>query len=216
MKKIKISRIAGIILLCGFVVWTAVILTVGRGEVGPLRSSVGLSGLNSDFSEIIGSNMLLYSLTDILSIIPIGMVLCFASVGCIQLFKRRSLLRVDKHLILLGGYLLLVFALYLLFDLIAVNYRPVLIDGALEPSYPSSTTLLVICVDFTCAIELEYIPWKKGVRKLLMIGLYLFTIFMIGARILSGVHWITDIIGGILLGSGLVSLYASFRPQLEK
>ena len=205
----------GLILLCGFLIWTGIVLTVDRADIGPLGTVVGLSGVNSSFSELIGFSMFLYTLTDFLSLIPIAIVMGFALVGAIQLFKRKSLFKVDGSILLLGGYYLLLFFLYVLFDAISVNYRPILINGVLEPSYPSSTTLLVICVDFTCAIELECMPLKRVLKKIASVSIYVFTVFMISARALSGVHWITDIIGGILLGLALVILYRSFRVRLK-
>ena len=44
---------------------------------------------------------------------------------------------------------------------------------------------------------------------MLVILAVLFALFVLVARILSGVHWITDIIGGIIFGIGSVGLYYS-------
>jgi undecaprenyl-diphosphatase len=44
-----------------------------------------------------------------------------------------------------------------------------------------------------------------------------FTVFMVVSRLISGVHWLTDIIGGILLSAGLVGLYEAFAlPENSK
>ena len=83
-----------------------------------------------------------------------------------------------------------------------------LIEGVLEASYPSSTTLLTLCVMPTAAIWLSG-RMKKGVFRLALdLVIWGFTAFMLAARLISGVHWVSDIIGGILLGAGLVMAYA--------
>ena len=102
-------------------------------------------------------------------------------------------------------------ALYLLFEIIAVNYRPVLINGILEASYPSSTTMLVLCVMPTALIELRSSVQNKILSRGIFAATACFVAFMVVSRGVCGVHWITDIIGGVLISSGLVSLYCYFK-----
>ena len=96
---------------------------------------------------------------------------------------------------------------YLVFERIPINYRPVLIDGRLEVSYPSSTTLLVLCVMPTLAEQgnrrLKSAAGKQCIRHFVLC----FSCFMVLGRLLSGVHWLTDIVGAMLLGGGLFCLY---------
>ena len=113
----------------------------------------------------------------------------------------------DTDLFILGGFYLVVMLLYLLFEGLEINYRPVLINGVLEPSYPSSTTILVICVMTTAAMQMKRRVKNKLVRRCILWMIFTFTVFMVIGRILSGVHWLTDIIGGGMLSIGLVELY---------
>lgn len=153
--------------------------------------------------------MILYHITDWLSLIPIAFCMGFATLGLIQWILRKSILKVDFSILALGGFYLLVTACYLLFEKYPVNYRPVLIDGYLEASYPSSTTLLVLCVMPTAMMQLKERIRHAALRKSIMILLSAFTGFMVIGRLLAGVHWLSDIIGGGLLSAGLVTLYAA-------
>ena len=134
-------------------------------------------------------------------------MLGFAALGLCQLIKRKSLLKVDRSIIILGGFYVAVAAVFLLFEALAVNYRPVLIEGCLEASYPSSTTMLVLCVMPTAVMQLSSRIKSQPVKLALTLLIIAFIAFMVIGRILSGVHWITDIIGGALLSAGLVGIY---------
>ena len=151
--------------------------------------------------------MLLYAITDWFGIIPIIFVLIFGVIGLIQLVKRKKLFKVDLNILILGLYYIVVFILYILFEYIVVNYRPVLINGYLEASYPSSTTMLVISVMPTVIIQCNIRIKNIVIKKIISYNIIVFTCFMVIGRILSGVHWISDIVGGILLSVGLVMMY---------
>jgi undecaprenyl-diphosphatase len=94
-----------------------------------------------------------------------------------------------------------------LFEVAVVNYRPVLINGLLEASYPSSTTMLVMCVMPTAAMQLHARIKKRLLRQSVIFLIIAFTSFMVIGRLISGVHWFSDIIGGALLSAGLVLMY---------
>jgi undecaprenyl-diphosphatase len=195
-------------LLAAFIIWTALVSLVDVRVIGPESSSVGFATLNKPVHEIIGVNWFLYSLTDWLSLIPFSVALGFAILGFVQLIKRRSLRYIDQNILMLGGLYLVVIAVFIFFECVVINYRPTMINGQLEASYPSSTTLLVTCVMPTAAIELNR-RIKNATLKLCTVSLIIaFTVFMLIARIISGVHWITDIIGGGLLSAGLVLLFS--------
>lgn len=147
MKKNKTQNLlAGILLLVGFSVWTFLIQMVDVQPIGPNGSSVGFAALNGWFHQLTGVHWMLYTLTDWLGLVPIFVCLIFAGMGFVQLVQRKSLLKVDLDIILLGVYYVFVIFGYLLFEMMPINYRPVLIEGFLEASYPSSTTLLVLSV----------------------------------------------------------------------
>jgi len=190
-----------------FILWTVAVAFVDVQPVGPLQSCVGFASVNSYIHNLIGVHMALYTITDWLSIIPAGFIAGFGTLGLVQLIKRKNILKVDYSILALGGFYIAIMAAYLMFEKFAVNYRPVLIDGVLEASYPSSTTLLVLCVMPTAAIQMKERLKNAVIKKYSVLAIYIFTAFMLMCRIVSGVHWITDIIGGVLLSAALVTMY---------
>ena len=188
--------------LTAFLLWTAAVKWIDVQAIGPEGSAVGFAALNGFIHDCIGVHMSLYILTDWLSVIPLGLVAGFGLQGLAQWIRRKSLGQVDRDLLVLGGFYAAVMAAFLLFEVMVINYRPVLIEGVLEASYPSSTTMLCMCVLPTAAMRLRSRRWLAGL-------LMTFTIFMVAARLISGVHWLTDIIGGGLLSASLVILYDS-------
>ena len=202
-------------LLTAFALWTGLLCFVDVAAIGPRGSSVGFSSLNGWFHELTGANMALYVLTDWLGLVPIAVALGFAVLGLIQWIKRRGICKVDKTLFALGGFYIVVMAAYVVFEFVVVNRRPVLIDGYLEASYPSSTTMLVACVMPTALMQLHARIQNKTLRRVIDVVIILFTAFMVLGRLISGVHWLSDIIGGLLLSAGLVATYYGATCFLE-
>lgn len=203
MKKRKIYTALGF--LAAFLLWTVAVSRIDVQPIGPQGSVVGFATLNGLVHSFTGVHMLLYTITDWLSLVPVAFGLGFALTGLWQWIKRKSILKVDCSILLLGVFYAVVLAVYLLFEKMVINYRPVLIEGVLEASYPSSTTVLVLCIMPTAVMQLRSHVQKKGI----IMAITAFTVFMVIGRLLSGVHWVTDIIGGILLSAGLVLLYGS-------
>lgn len=177
--------------------------------VGPNGSKVGFATFNIWFHQLTGVHWTLYTITDWLGLVPIAVCLCFGCLGLVHLIKRRSMFKVDADILLLGGYYILVILGYLFFEMAPINYRPVLIDGFLEASYPSSTTLLVLSVMPTLIFQIKRRSHNKTVKKIVTGFVVLFSAFMVIGRLISGVHWATDIIGSVLLSFGLFMLYQS-------
>ncbi len=196
-------------LLTAFLIWTMAVCLVDVAPIGPQDSTVGFSRINGAFHRLTGVQLSLYYITDWLSLVPLGFVMGFALLAFVQWVRRRSLRKVDRSILVLGGFYGLTMASFLFFELVAINYRPVLIEGVLEASYPSSTTLLVLCVMPTAVMQLNRRVKNCRLRKLLICSLTVFSAFMVVGRVLSGVHWLSDIIGGLLLSAGLVLLYAA-------
>ena len=199
--------------LLAFVLWTLLLRLVDVRAIGPEGSSVGFATLNGFVHELTGVNWLLYTVTDWLGLVPIGVAFGFAILGLIQLIKRKSLLRVDRSILGLGVFYIIVVAVYLFFEIVVISYRPVLIEGCLEASYPSSTTMLVTCVMPSAAMQAKERIKNKALRQGVIIIIIAFIAFMVVARLLSGVHWITDIIGGALFSLGVVMAYKSFLQK---
>ena len=208
-KKNKKRFVLGAGLVVAFVLWTVLVCFVDVRTIGPEDSSVGFATLNGFVHELTGVNWLLYTVTDWLGFVPIAVALGFAVLGLVQWIQRKSLCKVDHSILTLGVFYIAVMALYLFFETVVINYRPTLIEGYLEASYPSSTTMLVMCVMPTAAMQLNARINNTIVRRCAIITNTSFTAFMVIGRLISGVHWITDIIGGALVSAGLVITYAS-------
>ena len=204
----------GVLFLFG--AWTLAVTKVDLQAIGPKGSVVGFATINRAFHEWTGVHMWLYEMTDWLGLVPIVVVLGFGMMGLIQLIKRRNLFKVDSDILILGVFYILVMIAYVIFEMLVINYRPVLIEGRLEASYPSSTTLLVLCVMPTAIIELNNRIKNEALRKVTAVSISLFIIFMVVGRLVSGVHWITDIVGGVLLSIGLVMLYQTMMKMFIK
>ena len=203
----KTGLLAGIGFLTAFLLWTILIQCVDVQAAGPNGTRVGFAAFNLWFHRLIGVHMTLYMITDWLGLVPILVCLCFAALGALQLIRRRSLLRVDPDILLLGLYYLLVIFAYLFFEMVPINYRPILIHGALEASYPSSTTLLVLSVMPTLRFQIGRRSGKPLLRTAAGVFAAAFSAFVVIGRLIAGVHWATDIIGAVFLSAGLFSLY---------
>ena len=196
-----------ICMLGAFVLWTAILRFVDVQAIGPRASSVGLATINRFFHNLTCVHMSLYVITDWLGLVPLFFVLGFALLGLIQWIQRKHLLKVDFSILVLGGFYITVMAAYVLCEMLVINYRPVLIDGFLEASYPSSTTMLVLCVMPTAIMQLNARIQNHTLKRCVNSVITAFIAFMVIGRLVSGVHWLTDIIGGALLSAGLVLLY---------
>ena len=209
-KEEKRTLVISLCLLAAFVLWTAALCIADVRPIGPQGSCVGFASLNRWVHGLTGVHLGLYVLTDWLSLIPAGIAAGFALLGLAQWIGRRSLWKVDRSILILGAFYLAVLAAYLLFEELTLNYRPILIGGQLEASYPSSTTVLAVCVMATAAAELRTRVRNRVLRRCAVFASYAVLAFLVVGRTLSGVHWITDIIGGLLLSAGLVMLYRFF------
>ncbi len=199
--------LTGLGTLGAFVIWTMLIQTVDVQPVGQNGTNIGFAGVNQWFHNLTGVHMTLYTVTDWLGLVPIAVCMGFGVLGLIQLVRRKNLFKVDSDILLLGGYYILVIAGYLIFEMIPIDYRPILIEGRMEASYPSSTTLLVVSVMPTLAFQVRRRVQKCGVRNTVHLCTAVFTLFMVVGRTVAGVHWLTDIIGALLLSAGLYLLY---------
>ena len=201
--------ISGFVCVALFVLWTLMVKFIDVKPIGPNESKVGFATLNRFVHELTGVHMALYNITDWLSIIPICFIFGFAVIGLVQSIKRKSVKQVDSDILILGGFYIVVMAVFVFFEYCVVNYRPVLINGVLEASYPSSTTLLVMCVMPTAMIMISRRTKNQLLKNVVLFLLFLFTIFMVAGRLVSGVHWMSDIVGGAVLSAGLVMIFYS-------
>lgn len=209
MKKIIAKFSVAIILFIAFALFTLSLRFVDLQPLGPEGSFVAYGGINGAFREFIGVNLKLYEITDWAGVGAILTAFAFALLGCVQWVKRKSLVKVDSCILILGCFYLFVFGVYIFFEYCHINYRPVLINGILESSYPSSTTMLAACVFPGAMFASSRLVANGKLKTGINIFCVLFTLFMVIGRVLSGVHWFTDIFGGLLFSASALLFYSA-------
>lgn len=221
-KRINLNFILSALFLLLFILFTASVKIYDVKPVGPENSMIGYSSLNMAVFNKYGENPFLYTVTEIFGYIALLTAAGFGLVGLLQLIRRRSIKKVDSSILLLGAFYVIVMGFYGLFEVFIINYRPVLVDGVLEASYPSSHTMLVICIMATAIMQYNQ-RIKSPVTKVLADSICVIIIGVtIVGRLLSGVHWFTDIIGSVILSTSLIIFYYSFvklfnyRKQLSE
>ena len=202
--------------LAAFVIWTALVKLVDVQAVGPEATEVGFATMNAYIHKLTGFNKWLYDITDVLGLVPFAFAAGFGIFGLVQWIRRKSLWKVDRDIIGLGVFYAAVVAVYLLFEVVVINYRPCMPEGVIEASYPSSTTMLVATVIPTAIMQFAARIKNGSARWIICILLSLFVGFMVGGRIISGVHWLSDIIGGALFSIGIVTIYYAVFSHLQK
>ena len=205
----KKDLLTGVIFVIIFIIWTIMVKTVDVKPLGVNGTDIGFATINTWLHSLTGTNMILYNITDWLGLVPVFVCMLFGCVGFIQLIKRKSLLKVDFDIIILGAYYVIVILCYLLFEMVPINYRPVLINGVMECSYPSSTTLLVLGVMPTLIFQAKIRVKNTAIKNIIIAITVIFTVFMVVGRLLSGVHWVTDIVGSVFLSAGMYMIYKS-------
>lgn len=203
----KKQFISGVAFTVVFVIWTWLVQNVDVQPVGQKGTEVGFAAFNCWFHKLTGIHMGLYTITDWLGLVPVFVCIVFGGLGLGQLIKRKSLFRVDLDLICLGIYYVIVIFGYLFFEMCPINYRPILIEGILEASYPSSTTLLVLSVMPTLVLQAKRRIENRYVKRIICVSAIVFSLFMVIGRLVAGVHWFTDIMGAVFLSAGLFYLY---------
>jgi len=214
--------ISGLLLIIA-IIYTILVQKIDVKPIGPENSSVGFATVNEAVSNQIKENTtlgyseILYDITKYLGYLSLAMCVIYAFVGLAQLIKRKSLFKVDKEIFMLAAFYIVVIALYVLFELYIVNYRPVIMEEGLEASYPSSHTMLAVCVCGSAIIlnKKLFKDFKQIKIVNILCGVLLVTTVV--GRLLSGVHWFSDIIGSIIISSALLmSFYSLINMKKEE
>ena len=202
----KKNIIISVVLTIISIIYTMLVKFVDIRELGPNNTSVGFSHINGFFYKLIGNHMFIYKISEILGYIILLLVVIYGCIGLYQKIKKKNLLKIDKELILLGCFYVCMLIVYILFEKVFINYRPVLIDGELEFSYPSSHTVLSLCVGISSLIVSKKYFNKKYVKNINLTTVILMCLILL-TRFISGVHWFSDILGGIIISFTLISYF---------
>ena len=210
MSKNKRSFIFSGLLFLLFIIFTIVVKKVDVHNIGPEGSVVGLATINNSFRNILDYNPTIYKVSEILGYIALLIVVLYGVIGIKQLIKEKNLYKVDRSILLLGMFYILLAIVYVLFEVVVINYRPVLLEEGLEASYPSSHTILAICVCISSFMVSKKVFKNEKLTNIFNIITIILMIAVVLTRLISGVHWLTDIVGGVLLSVALCSLFDSF------
>lgn len=215
-RKSKVLLCISALLFLAFGALIALLLTFDRQAVGPQNSVIGFAGINHKVFTLLGQSNLWYEVTEALGLVAFAAVGAIGIKALVQLFKRKSLLKIDFDLWLTAGFLGVMAVLYVLFEIVIINYRPVLEEGQLAASFPSSHTMLVFCVMWaTLVLSARHIPFTAiRVAAVSVCGLII-VVTTVG-RLLSGVHWFTDIVGSVLISSALGCLYSALTAAIDE
>lgn len=209
MKNKKVLLWGGTVCLALFAALIVLLYTFDRQAIGPMSSIVGCAGINSWFFVHLGESALWYEITEMLGLVAFAAVGGIAVLALVQWIRRKSLLKLDADLWYTAAFLLVMAMLYVLFEVVVINYRPVLEEGELAASFPSSHTLLVTCTMWAAANQCARRIGKSSIRIAAVTVCVLIIVVTAVGRLCSGVHWFTDIVGSLLLSGGLGLLYSA-------
>ena len=144
------------------IIYTVLVTFVDKQTIGPEGTSVGFSAINKVFLDLISYNPMWDKITDLMLMIAILTAVYFAATGFIQLLKeKRPLAEIDKDILIMGFLYVILVIMYVLFDKVPINYRPVILDEGLEPSYPSTHDLMTLAFFVFTIVNLKIMDIKK-------------------------------------------------------
>ncbi len=216
MKDSKKYLISSIILVLVAIIFTVLVKVVDKGAIGPDNTVVGFQAINDYFKNLFPFNETLYKITKYAGFIPLAFALYYAFVGFMQLIKGKSLKKVDSKIYLIAGFYVVVLIMYVLFEKVALNYRPVIIDNELEASYPSTHVLLAMCFCLSSVLISKFYMKNDTLRKIVNIGSWVLMLFIVVGRMICGCHWFTDIVGGVIISLALLNIFYMVLLKLEE
>ena len=212
-KSAKAGFITSSVLFALFIIFTILVKVIDFRPIGPNDTSVGFASINQWVFNAISVNEFWATITDILLYLSILVILAFVCLAIIQFFKRKNILKIDREVLFLGLIYLAVFAIYLFFEFVVINYRPIIIDGELNPSYPSTHTLIICVVMLTAFIACDYLIKNKNINLVIKIATIGICALTVAGRLCAGVHWFTDIFAGLLISFALMMLYYALLQE---
>ena len=213
--KSKRKYILPIISFLLFVSLIVLIKTVDVSPTGVGDTKIGLYHLNSAVHSALGTNAVWYKITEITGLLSIASGSVFAVLGLLQLIKRKSLFKVDSEILTLGGLYISLGLIYVFFEKVIINYRPIIMPGETLPeaSFPSSHTVLAVAVAGSVFMLVSKYVKNQNILTVIKAACAVLAVITVVGRFLSGVHWPTDILGGIILSVCLLSLFRAFIKE---
>ena len=205
--KLKAPLIAALMFFAAFITLIVLVKSVDVARIGDSRTEVGLSTINEKVFSKYGYLKAWHKATDILGYLSLAVAAFFAIYGIISLIKVKKFSKLDKDFYALAGAYVVLAFFYILFEKAIVNYRPVILDGKLEASFPSSHTMLAFVILGTAIVEIQRKIKNSKVKYALTVAFEIIMAVMVVGRLMAGVHWFTDILGGVLLSGFIVSTY---------
>lgn len=205
-KKQRFWLAMAIVLCVVFVVFTLIVALVDVDQVG-------LSHVNQFFWQHCGKNIVWERITDWLGYLVILAMISVVVWQIVQWVCRKSLRRVDSNLLLLDFIFGCLVVIYLFFEIIVINYRPELENGVAKASYPSSHTMLFMTVLPLLVWQVWHYVKSKPLCVVLTVVLSILLMMGVVGRLLSGVHWFTDILAGMIVGCCLDSWYLALAKR---
>lgn len=213
-KNKAIASCVSMILFLGLIV---LVRTVDVAAIGAAGTSIGLSTINGAVHTLFGVSTFWYNVTSVLGVVAILVVAAFGLLGLYQLIQRKNIFAVDKEILALGGLYVVMAVVYVFFEKVIVNYRPIMMADAVEAeaSFPSSHTMLICVIMGSAAMLLKKYVQDDTLRFVLgMVCNVIMAVTVIG-RLICGVHWFTDILGGVLISSVLLFAYSAIIDAVE-
>ncbi|MCR4792357.1 MAG: phosphatase PAP2 family protein [Lachnospiraceae bacterium] len=202
------------------ITWIMMIKFYDVYTIGPQGTEIGLSSLNLWFRDLfdypaLGFFRTPYLITEFIGYLSLLLCGFWGCIGIYQWVKEKDINAVDKTIFATGVLYAITIVLYVVFEKLVVNYRPIIMpgDSEVEPSFPSSHTMLSIIAlgstHYLIGYFLEDTKYKKLIRPLQIACSVLIAVCVIG-RLVCGVHWFSDIVGGILISTTLLIIYSFF------
>lgn len=134
-------------------------------------------------------------ISDIILLASFAILGVFVVLGLYQLITRKSLLKVDHRLLWMILPLVLIAITYVVFDkFLVLNIRP---NGSGEASFPSTHVMVVSTIFLIIALNLPYYIKSKTAWIIIDIAMLLLIVLVCVGRVLSEMHWLSDVLGGL-------------------
>ncbi len=200
-----------------FIFLILLILLMSVDKASNIYKEIGLYNFNKIFL-VDYYNESWDGFSDVILYISILFILGLIIYGIYQLYKRKSLFKVDKDIILTGFGFVFIIIIWFIFDkFIDINYRPIAVNGSAQTSFPS-THVMLACFSLlaTTRIILKRNTNELKYNIITYGGVSILVILCSLGRILSKMHWTTDVLGAIFISLAIFFIIIGLDKALEE